>query len=228
MKMLASLFMAAALAAPALPALAADAPAPAPAAAAEAPAVAHAAAPAPAAKLDLAKGEASFSQVCVACHAADGNSMIPANPKLAQQHPEYLVKQLQEFKSGKRASAIMQGFASMLSDEDMKNVGWWLASKPAKEGFAKDKDLVSLGERIYRGGIADRNIAACAGCHSPNGAGIPAQYPRLGGQHGEYTQAQLIAFRSGARANNAQMTTIAGKMNDREIAAVADYIAGLR
>ena len=173
MKMLASLFMAAALAAPALPALAADAPAPAPAAAAEAPAVAHAAAPAPAAKLDLAKGEASFSQVCVACHAADGNSMIPANPKLAQQHPEYLVKQLQEFKSGKRASAIMQGFASMLSDEDMKNVGWWLASKPAKEGFAKDKDLVSLGERIYRGGIADRNIAACAGCHSPNGAGIP-------------------------------------------------------
>lgn len=228
MKMLASLFMAAALAAPALPALAADAPAPAPAAAAEAPAVAHAAAPAPAAKLDLAKGEASFSQVCVACHAADGNSMIPENPKLAQQHPEYLVKQLQEFKSGKRASAIMQGFASMLSDEDMKNVGWWLASKPAKEGFAKDKDLVSLGERIYRGGIADRNIAACAGCHSPNGAGIPSQYPRLSGQHAEYTAVQLKAFRDGVRTNSAQMTGVAAKLNDREISAVADYIAGLR
>jgi cytochrome c553 len=225
MKMLASLFMAAALAAPALPALAADAPAPAPAAAAEAPAAAHAAAPARLPS-STAKGEASCRSA--ACHAADGNSMIPANPKLAQQHPEYLVKQLQEFKSGKRASAIMQGFASMLSDEDMKNVGWWLASKPAKEGFAKDKDLVSLGERIYRGGIADRNIAACAGCHSPNGAGIPSQYPRLSGQHAEYTAVQLKAFRDGVRTNSAQMTGVAAKLNDREISAVADYIAGLR
>src|SRR5690606_6210080 len=138
-----------------------------------------------------AKGEASYSQVCVACHAADGNSMIPENPKLAQQHPEYLVKQLQEFKSGKRASAVMQGFASMLSDEDMKNISWWAAAQPAKEGFAKDKDLVSLGERIYRGGIAERSIASCASCHSPNGAGIPAQYPRLAGQHADYTALQL-------------------------------------
>jgi cytochrome c553 len=209
MKLLAPLFLAAALAATAIPALAADAPA-------------------PAAKLDLAKGEASFSQVCVACHAADGNSMIPENPKLAQQHPEYLVKQLEEFKSGKRASAIMQGFASMLSDEDMKNIAWWVASKPAKEGFAKDKALVALGERIYRGGIADRSIAACAGCHSPNGAGIPAQYPRLAGQHADYTVTQLKAFRDGVRTNSAQMTGVAAKLNDREISAVADYIAGLR
>jgi len=209
MKLLAPLFLAAALAATATPALAADAPA-------------------PAAKLDLAKGEASFSQVCVACHAADGNSMIPENPKLAQQHPEYLVKQLEEFKSGKRASAIMQGFASMLSDEDMKNIAWWVASKPAKEGFAKDKALVALGERIYRGGIADRSIAACAGCHSPNGAGIPAQYPRLAGQHADYTVTQLKAFRDGVRTNSAQMTGVAAKLNDREISAVADYIAGLR
>lgn len=209
MKLLAPLFMAAALAASALPALAADAPA-------------------PAAKLDLAKGEASYSQVCVACHAADGNSMIPENPKLAAQHPEYLVKQLQEFKSGKRASAVMQGFASMLSDDDMKNISWWVASKPAKEGFAKDKDLVALGERIYRGGIADRSIPACAACHSPNGAGIPAQYPRLAGQHADYTVLQLKAFRDGARLNNAQMTGVAAKLNDREIRAVSDYIAGLR
>lgn len=179
------------------------------------------------AKPDLVKGEASFA-VCAACHGADGNSTTPANPSLAQQHPEYLVKQLQEFKSGKRDNAIMKGFASALSDEDMRNVAFWLASKKAKDGAAKDKKLVTLGERIYRGGIADRQIAACAGCHSPNGAGIPAQYPRLKGQHADYTAAQLVAFRDGVRANNAQMRDVAAKMNDREIKAVSDYIAGLR
>jgi len=179
------------------------------------------------AKPDLAKGEASFA-MCAACHAADGNSAIPANPKLAQQHPQYLLKQLQEFKSGKRENAIMTGMAAALSDEDMKNVAFWLASKKAAAGAAKDKDLVALGERIFRGGIADRQVAACAGCHSPNGAGIPAQYPRLSGQHADYSAAQLTAFRDGVRKNSAQMSQIASKMNDREIKAVADYIAGLR
>lgn len=207
MKLLASLLMAAALVAPAFPALS------------------QAASPA---KPDLAKGEASYAAVCVACHAADGNSTIAANPKLAQQHPEYLVKQLQEFKSGKRANAIMQGFAATLTDADMKNIAWWVATKPAAPGFAKDKELVKLGERIYRGGIADRNIAACAGCHSPNGAGIPGQYPRLSGQHADYTAAQLVQFRDGVRTNSAQMTGVAAKLNDREIKAVSDYIAGLR
>ncbi len=182
----------------------------------------------PAAKPDLVKGEASYTAVCVACHAADGNSTIAANPKLAQQHPEYLVKQLQEFKSGKRNDPVMKGMASLLSDDDMRNVSAWLASKPAKPGFAKDKDLVALGERIYRGGIADRNIAACAGCHSPNGAGIPAQYPRLSGQHADYTVKQLTDFRDGKRGNSLPMSQVAAKMNDREIKAVADYIAGLR
>ena len=208
MKLLASLLMAAALVAPAFPAFSADAAAPA--------------------KPDLAKGQASFSTVCVACHGADGNSSIGANPSLAQQTPEYLVKQLQEFKSGKRASAIMQGFAGMLSDDDMKNIAWWVASNPAKPGFAKEKDLVVAGERIYRGGIPDRSIPACAACHSPNGAGIPIQYPRLGGQHAEYTAAQLVAFRDGVRLNSPQMTGVAAKMNDREIKAVSDYISGLR
>ncbi|MFZ3127466.1 MAG: c-type cytochrome, partial [Rhodoferax sp.] len=118
--------------------------------------------------------------------------------------------------------------ASMLSDEDMKNVAFWVASKTAKAGYASDKTLVTLGERIYRGGIADRQIAACAGCHSPNGAGIPAQYPRLSGQHADYAVAQLTAFRDGVRKNSPQMTAVAAKMNDREIKAVADYIAGLR
>ncbi len=181
-----------------------------------------------AAKPDLAKGAAVYGQVCIACHAADGNSTIAENPKLAQQHPEYLVKQLQEFKSGKRDNAVMKGFAAALSDEDMRNIGFWLASQKATPGFAQNKDTIRLGERIYRGGIADRQIAACAGCHSPNGAGIPAQYPRLAGQHAGYTEAQLKAFRDGVRHNNAQMTGVAAKMNDREIKAVADYIAGLR
>ena len=90
------------------------------------------------------------------------------------------------------------------------------------------RKLVSMGERIYRGGVADRQIAACAGCHSPNGAGIPAQYPRIGGQHADYAEAQLVAFRGGARANSVQMNSIAEKMSDREVKAVADYVAGLR
>ena len=180
------------------------------------------------AKPDLAKGEASFAGVCAACHAADGNSLIPVNPKLAQQHPEYLIKQLTEFKAGKRQNAIMTGMAAMLSEDDMKNIAYWVSSKKATPGAAKEKDLVLLGEKIYRGGIADRQIPACAGCHSPNGAGIPAQYPRLSGQHADYAVAQLTAFRDGVRNNSLQMTQIAAKLNDREIKAVADYIAGLR
>ena len=180
------------------------------------------------AKPDLVKGEASFTAVCAACHAADGNSTTPANPKLAQQHPEYLIKQLHEFKSGKRANAIMSGMVAGLSEEDMRNIAYWLASQKAKPGFAKDKDTVLLGERIFRGGLPDRQIAACAGCHSPNGAGIPAQYPRLSGQHADYATTQLTAFRDGVRKNSAQMAGVAAKMNDREIKAVSDYVAGLR
>jgi cbb3-type cytochrome c oxidase subunit III len=226
MKLLASLLTAALLAAPALDALAQAPAAEKPAAAAEKPAgEAKAAQPA---KPDLAQGEQKFSAVCVACHGAGGNSGIPANPKLAQQHPEYIVKQLQEFKAGKRKSPVMQGFAAQLSDADMRNVAYYVASNKEKEGFAKDKTLAAQGEKIYRGGIADRQIAACAGCHSPNGAGIPAQYPRLSGQHADYVTAQLTAFRDGVRTNSPQMTQIAAKMNDREIRAVADYIAGLR
>jgi cytochrome c553 len=214
MKLFASLLIAAAFAVPAVSVIAQEA--------------APKAGQAKAAKPDLAKGEASFTAACAACHGADGNSGTPANPKLAQQHPEYTVKQLQEFKSGKRANAVMSGMAATLSDADMKNIAYWLHSKPVKPGFAKDKELVALGERIYRGGIADRQIAACAGCHSPNGAGIPSQYPRLGGQHADYTAAQLTGFRDGIRKNALQMTQVAAKLNDREIKAVSDYIAGLR
>ena len=188
---------------------------------------ASASSPAAPAAPDLAKGQATAA-VCSACHVADGSRGSPANPILQGQHPEYLVKQLQEFKAGKRKNAIMAGFAATLSEDDMRNVAAFYASKSAKPGAAKDKDLAALGEKIHRGGIADRNIPACAGCHSPSGAGIPAQYPRLAGQHADYTEAQLTAFRSGARGNSAQMAAIAAKMNDREIKAVADYLAGLR
>jgi cytochrome c553 len=187
---------------------------------------AHAESAAPA-KADPAKGSAIYNGVCASCHGADGNSAIPSNPKLAQQHPEYTAKQLAEFKSGKRANAVMLGFASALSEEDMRNVGAYLGSTKAKPGFAKDKDLAALGEKIYRGGIADRQIPACAGCHSPNGAGIPAQYPRLSGQHADYTASQLTQFRDGIRKNSLQMNQVAAKLNDREIKALADYIAGL-
>jgi cytochrome c553 len=187
---------------------------------------AEGAAPA-AAKPDLAKGQATSTNVCAACHTNDGSRGSPANPIIQGQHPEYLVKQLSEFKSGKRANAVMSGMAATLSDADMKNVAAFYAGKTAKPGFAKNKDLVALGEKIYRGGIADRMIPACAGCHSPSGAGIPSQYPRLAGQHADYTEAQLVAFRSGARKNSVPMTGVAAKMNDREIKAVADYIAGL-
>ena len=182
-----------------------------------------------AAQPDLAKGEATFGGVCVACHGPDANSVIPVNPTLAQQHPEYLIKQLTEFKSGVRANPIMMGMASTLAtDADVKNVAYWLASKSAKPGTAKDKDLAALGERIFRGGVVDRQIPACAGCHSPNGAGIPAQYPRLKGQMTDYTAAQLTAFRDGVRKNSVQMSQVAAKLNDREIKGLADYIAGLR
>ncbi len=182
----------------------------------------------PAAKPDLAKGEATATAVCGACHTHDGSRGVAANPILQGQHPEYLVKQLIEFKSGKRENAIMKGFASTLSEDDMKNVSAYYASKKAKPGFATDKTLVALGEKIYRGGIADRSIPACSGCHSPSGAGIPAQNPRLAGQHADYTAAQLTSFREGIRKNNVQMSGVAAKLNDREIKALADYIAGLK
>ena len=186
-------------------------------------------------KGDAAKAKSIVNQVCAACHAADGNSQIAANPKLAGQIPEYLYKQLTDFKAApgkkaERANPIMAGMVANLSPDDMHNLAAYFASQVAKPGAAKSKDLVTLGQRIYRGGIMTEGVAACASCHGPNGAGLPSQYPRLSGQHAEYVVAQLKAFRSGARANdiNATMRGVAGRLSDREIDAVADYIAGLR
>ena len=185
-------------------------------------------------KVDLAKGQQIASQVCAACHGADGNSTSPANPKLAGQHADYLYKQLVNFvpkqgaKEAERANAVMAGFAAQLSDEDKRNVAAFYASQPKKPAAAKSKELVELGQTIYRAGIAGKQVPSCAGCHGPAGAGIPAQYPRLSGQWAEYTESQLVQFRAGQRKNSAQMTAIASRLSDAEIKAVSDYIAGLR
>lgn len=183
---------------------------------------------------DPAAGQQVAAGVCAGCHAADGNSPSPANPKLAAQHAAYLAKQLHNFKpqaDGKppeRNNAIMQGFAAALSDQQIRDVSAYFATQKLKPAAAKNKDLVELGQKIYRGGITDKGVPACAGCHSPNGAGIPDQYPRLQGQYADYTESQLVAFRSGVRANSAQMMTISARLSDKEIKAVSDYIAGLR
>jgi len=184
-------------------------------------------------KIDPNKGQAIANQVCGACHAADGNSTIAANPKLAGQHADYLYKQLVEFsakpggKTGVRENAVMSGFASSLSDEDKRNVAAYFAMQKAKPGAARIKETLDQGQRLYRTGVTEKGLPACAGCHGPTGAGIPSQYPRLSGQHAEYAEAQLKAFRDGTRHNNEPMQQIAGRLSDAEIKALADYVAGL-
>lgn len=183
---------------------------------------------------DAGKNKAA---VCGACHGADGNSGAAANPKLAGQGEAYLVKQLMNFKSGERENAIMAGQAQGLSEQDMADLAAYYASQSIDVGQA-DPALVEAGERIYRGGNMDTGLSACAGCHGPAGAGIDAAgFPALGGQHAAYTVSQLKAFRAAGRndekgphrANdpNAMMRSVAAKMTDDEIKAVASYIAGL-
>lgn len=178
---------------------------------------------------DAAKGQAIATHVCAACHGGDGNSPLAPNPNLAGQHPEYLYKQMRNFKSGERKNLVMAGMVAALSDEDMRNLAAYFSSQQPRQGAAKDKDLVAQGQKLYRGGVADKGIPACAGCHSPNGAGIPAQFPRLSSQQDEYTSNQLKAFRAGERGNdeNQMMRSIASRLSDQEIAALADYISGL-
>jgi len=188
-----------------------------------------------AAKADTAKGQQIASQVCVGCHAADGNSVAPANPKLAGQIEQYLYKQMKNFKAadGKpadRQNPVMNGMVASLSDADMKGLAAYFSSQKLKPDVAKDRKTIEMGQRIYRAGDASKGLPACAGCHGPAGAGIPAQYPRLGGQFAEYIELQLKSFRAGDRSNDANkmMRMIAVKMTDPEIKAVSDYIAGLR
>jgi cytochrome c553 len=199
-------------------------------------ATAAAPAAAPAAKADPARGGALYDAgdparglpACVSCHGAAGNSSIVANPKLSGQFASYTHKQLVDFTTPNRQQPIMTTYAKMLTDAEKKDIAAWLAAQVHKPGAAKNKDTVELGRKIYRGGIAERGVAACASCHGANASGIPAQYPRLAGQHQDYTTAQLEAFKSGTRANSPQMTTLSQRMSTAEMRAVADYIAGLR
>jgi len=185
---------------------------------------------------DPAKGSTLYSNgdpsrgilACVACHGAAGNSTITQNPKLAGQHDAYIQKQLHNFKGPDRNNAIMTGIAKALGEDDVRNIAAFLEQQKPAPGSARNKNTVDLGKKIYRAGIAEKHVPACAGCHGPNGAGIPAQYARIAGQHQDYTIAQLTNFRTGTRANSAQMTAVGKRMSDEEMQAVADYIAGLR
>lgn len=187
-------------------------------------------------KIDPAKGEALYNDgdakrniiACVSCHGVAGNSTISLNPKLAGQHQAYLAKQMVDFTKPSRNNAVMTMIAKGLTPEDINNVSAYLSVQVAKPGAAKNKDLVDLGKKIYRGGIKSISVAACAACHGPSGAGIPAQYPSLAGQHQDYTVAQLTSFRSGTRSNSSQMMTLSHRLAENEIKAVADYVAGLK
>lgn len=187
------------------------------------------------AKVDLAKAKQIAESVCVACHGADGNSPLATNPNLAGQIPEYLHKQLSNFKSvdGKpavRNNPIMAGMAAMLSDEDTKSLSVYFSQQTLKPAGAKDEKLVAEGQKLWRMGDFDKGIPACAGCHGAAGAGLPAQYPRLAGQYAEYTETQLKSFRNDERTNDPEkmMRTVAAKLSDRQMKAVAEYAAGLR
>ncbi|MBU3610010.1 cytochrome c4 [Polynucleobacter wuianus] len=186
-------------------------------------------------KVDLAAGEALYSNgdasrgitACLTCHGPKGQSATGTWPKLSAQHTAYTTKQLKNFKEGSRANPVMMGMAANLTEQDMQNISAFLSRQPISQGLAQNKDTIELGQSIYRGGIAAKGVPACAACHSPTGVGIPAQYPLVGGQWAEYTNAQLLAFREGVRKNSSQMTTIATKLSDNEMKAVADYMAGL-
>jgi cytochrome c553 len=186
-------------------------------------------------KADAAAGEALYSNgdasrgvtACLTCHGPKGQSATATWPKLSAQHAAYTNKQLKNFKDGTRANPVMMGMVATLTDQDMQNIAAYLVKQPASLGVAQNKDTIELGQSIYRGGIAAKGVPACAACHSPTGAGIPSQYPRMGGQWAEYNAAQLLAFREGTRKNSTQMTTIATKLSDQEMKAVSDYMAGL-
>lgn len=181
-------------------------------------------------KGDPKAAEAIVNQVCAACHAVDGNSAAAANPKLAGLNSEYIYKQLTEFKSGARKNAIMAGMVAGLSDQDMANLAAYYSAQQPKPATSKDKELALVGQKIFRGGVQGAGVPACASCHGAQGKGIPAQFPRLAGQHSDYIYTQLNAFRVGARANDGakMMRTIAAKMTDADMKAVAAYIQGLR
>ena len=189
-----------------------------------------------AAKVDLAHAKQIVDTVCAACHGADGNSVASANPNLAGQGADYITRQLQHFKSGVRSNAVMGALVAGLTPDDMVALGVYFSLQEPKGGTARDPALVKSGQALFRGGLAATGLPACSSCHSPNGAGIPKNYPRLAGQHAEYTYAQLKAFKAGERGADKEgkdvqgrvMGAVAQKMTEEQMKAVADYSAGLR
>jgi len=189
-----------------------------------------------AAKPDLAKAKQTAETVCAACHGADGNSAVAANPNLAGQGAEYISRQLAHFKAGVRVNPIMQPIAQQLSDADMASLGLYFSQQKPKSLAARDPQLVAAGQKLFRGGDGASGVPACAACHSPTGAGIPKNFPKVSGQYADYTYAQLKAFKSGERGNDAGgkdadgriMASIAQKLDDTQMKALADYAAGLR
>jgi len=186
-------------------------------------------------KPDLAKAKQTVDQVCAACHGADGNSASPANPSIAGQHADYLTLQLMHYQTGIRPNAVMQAMVAKLTPEELRALGIFFAQQKAKPSTAKDPQLVAAGQKIFRGGNAASGLPACAACHSPDGAGIPARYPRVGGQYADYTLAQLKAFKAGDRGadkegkdvNGKVMAQVASRMSEVEMQAVAEFASGL-
>lgn len=189
-----------------------------------------------------AEAGAGKAAACAACHGLDGNAADPQYPKLAGQHENYLARQLALFKSGERQNGIMLGFASMLSAQDMRDVGAYFASQKIVPGTADDsvvaagpdqgRKFFQIGERLFRAGKPERGIPACQACHGPTGAGVPGPYPAIGGQHSAYTALQLTAFRGGMvwgkdKNANAVMSGVASNLTDEEIQGLATYIEGL-
>ncbi len=184
---------------------------------------------------DLDKAKQVVDSICAACHGPDGNSPLAANPKLAGQIPEYLYKQLREYKSwdgnpAVRTNAVMNAMVAGLDDATMRALAAYFAAQELKPETAQNLETIELGRDIWRGGIAAKGVPACAACHGPAGSGMPAQYPRIAGQFADYTFDQLKQFRDGVRDNdpNQMMRMIALKMTDAEMKAVSDYAAGLR
>jgi cytochrome c553 len=170
----------------------------------------------------------SKATACFACHGPEGKPAAGAFPALGGQHADYLLRQLRNFKSGARDNPIMKGQVANLADQDLQNLAAYFSSVSPRQGTAANAELVKQGERIYRGGNAKTGLAACMGCHEPNGAGIPARFPRVGGQLAAYTEQQLLAFKSGVRKSDGNiMTDVAARMAETEIKAAAEYMSGL-
>ncbi len=178
---------------------------------------------------DAAAGQGKIA-ICSACHNADGNSLVSSFPKLAGQGERYLLKQMQDIKSGNRPIVEMTGMLDAMTDQDLEDISAWYNSQKGTLGAA-DPELAERGQELYQGGKLADGMPACIGCHSPNGEGIDlAVYPKLNGQHADYIAKQLTEFREGIRNNDGDsmiMRTIAAKMSNKDIKAVSSYIQGL-